>query len=240
VSRARRAGELTPGAFFDLEAERYDSGYTARGRRSRALNARLQTVLPELGNGPGLVLDAGMGGGRLLAELEQRGWTVTGIDAAPRMVELARARLPAAGERLLVAELEALPFPDASFDAVTASGVLEFTTDLERALAELWRVLRPGGRAVVSFPNYRSPYSVWRRGLYTLVRALKSVAGARRPSPLLLRHTLPPARFERLLEDAGFVLDDCGPVRAHPRLERLAPSFFFAQLVFAAHKEAGS
>ena len=68
-----------------------------------------------------------------------------GVDASAEMVALARERLPDARDRLAQGSVEELPFEDASFDAVAATGVLEYA-DVPRALGELARVLRPGDR----------------------------------------------------------------------------------------------
>ncbi len=171
--------------FFDAESARYDKAYERPGADGRALRRRLEVVLRLLGDGPGDVLDAGMGGGRLCAELDRRGWDVAGIDIASGMVELARARLPHARERLIQASIDELPFVDESFDAVVATGVLEFLgVDLRRAVEELARVLRPRGIAVVSFPNHRAPLLVWRgRLLYPVVRAVKRRVRIGNPPP---------------------------------------------------------
>ena len=77
------------------------------------------------------------------------------------MVEAARQRLPLADERLLQADIEALPFAAESFDAVAATGVLEYARS-RAALAELVRVLRPGGVLVVSYPNPHALYGIWK------------------------------------------------------------------------------
>ena len=171
--------------FFDAESARYDRAYERSGADGRALRRRLEVALRLLGDGPGDVLDAGMGGGRLCVELDRRGWNVAGIDIASGMVEFARARLPHARERLIQASIDDLPFADESFDAVVATGVLEFMgADLRRAVEELARVLRPGGIAVVSFPNHRAPLLVWRgRVLYPAVRAIKRRVRIGNPPP---------------------------------------------------------
>ena len=103
------------------------------------------------------MLDAGMGPGRLTAELDKRGWTVWGVDGSANMVSLARARVPKAADRLLEARIERLPFGDDRFDAVVSTGVLGYVDDLEVALRELARVLRPGGRLVFSVGNGLAP-----------------------------------------------------------------------------------
>jgi SAM-dependent methyltransferase len=119
------------------------------------------------------------------------------------MVELARRRLPEASERLITARIEELPFPDASFDLVSATGVLEYA-EVPRALAELARVLRPGGRAVVSYPNPDAVYGIWKsRVWYRAVRTAKRLL--RRPFPDLPRGgpRIRPAAFDEHLRDAG-------------------------------------
>ncbi|MFV5995265.1 class I SAM-dependent methyltransferase [Streptomyces sp. NPDC056231] len=96
------------------------------------------------------ILDAGCGSGPLTAALRDRGAVVTGIDASAGMVELARRRL---GDNvaLCVADLRyRLPFADGAFDDVVASLVLHYLEDWGPTLAELRRVLRPGGRLIVS------------------------------------------------------------------------------------------
>src|SRR5439155_280619 len=102
------------------------------------------------------------------------------LDASAEMVEAARWRLPEAAERLVVGDIVRLPFADATFDLVVATGVLEYA-DVERALAELARVLCPGGRAVVSYPNPAALYGIWKSHVwYPAVRGVKRLA--RRPS----------------------------------------------------------
>jgi SAM-dependent methyltransferase len=96
------------------------------------------------------ILDAGCGDGPLMAALRDRGAIVTGFDTSAGMVELARRRLGSDAD-LRVAELGSpLPFPDDTFDDVTASLVLHYLQDWGPALAELRRVLKPGGRLIAS------------------------------------------------------------------------------------------
>ena len=85
-----------------------------------------------------------------MAALRDRGAIVTGFDTSAGMVELARRRLGGDAD-LRVAELGSpLPFPDDTFDDVTASLVLHYLQDWGPALAELRRVLKPGGRLIAS------------------------------------------------------------------------------------------
>jgi ubiquinone/menaquinone biosynthesis C-methylase UbiE len=96
------------------------------------------------------ILDAGCGSGPLSAALRDRGAVVTGFDKSAGMLELARRRLGADAD-LRVADLgRPLPFPDGAFDLVVASLVLHYLEDWTAPLAELRRVLRPGGRLIAS------------------------------------------------------------------------------------------
>jgi SAM-dependent methyltransferase len=96
------------------------------------------------------ILDAGCGSGPLFAALRDGGAIVTGFDSSTGMLELARRRLGADAD-LQVADLGSpLPFPDGAFDDVIASLVLHYLEDWTAPLAELRRVLTPGGRLIVS------------------------------------------------------------------------------------------
>lgn len=99
------------------------------------------------------VLDAGCGPGRNMTFLLRAGVEVSGIDADAAAVTAARAQAlaiggTAAAARIVEGRLDALPWPEASFDVVVASAVLHFARDEAHFLAmvhELWRVLAPGG-----------------------------------------------------------------------------------------------
>jgi SAM-dependent methyltransferase len=94
---------------------------------------------------PTRVLEVGPGPGELSARIaSELGAQVVAVDVSERMVELARAR----GVDARVGDVQDLPFPDASFDAVVAAWMLYHVPDLDRALAEIARVLEPGGRLV--------------------------------------------------------------------------------------------
>jgi SAM-dependent methyltransferase len=96
------------------------------------------------------ILDAGCGSGPLFAALRDRGAIVRGFDTSTGMLELARRRL-GDGADLRVVDLGGpLPYPDDTFDDVVASLVLHYLEDWGPALAELRRVLKPGGRLIAS------------------------------------------------------------------------------------------
>jgi ubiquinone/menaquinone biosynthesis C-methylase UbiE len=190
-------------AFWDSRAARYDEHFEERSGEAHALRARLQATLKLVGPGPGTALDAGMGPGRLCAELENLGWTVYGVDASSEMVALARARLPDAAGRLLQGRIESLPFPDATFDRVTATGVLEYTV-VPSALSDLARVLRPNGIAVVSYPNPHALYRIWKSWFYyPAIRGLRGLRAGRPVRAPRGADAIPPASFLSLLREAG-------------------------------------
>ncbi|MBM2321391.1 MULTISPECIES: bifunctional 2-polyprenyl-6-hydroxyphenol methylase/3-demethylubiquinol 3-O-methyltransferase UbiG [Marivita] len=93
------------------------------------------------------VLDLGCAGGFMAEALDDRGAKVTGIDPAAEAVAAARAHAQAEGKsiRYDVGVGEALPYADASFDAVVCVDVLEHVQSLPKVLSETARVLRPGG-----------------------------------------------------------------------------------------------
>ena len=96
------------------------------------------------------ILDAGCGSGPLSAALRDRGAVVTGLDSSAGMLELARRRLGDDADLHLADLGHPLPFPDGAFDDVVASLVLHYLEDWTAPLAELRRVLRPGGRLIAS------------------------------------------------------------------------------------------
>lgn len=92
----------------------------------------------------GRVLDVATGTGLVAAELVRRGFTVTGLDQSAEMLEVARRRFEGAVD-LVEASAEDLPFDDAAFDHVTVTYLLRYVDDPGATLAELARVVRPGG-----------------------------------------------------------------------------------------------
>jgi demethylmenaquinone methyltransferase / 2-methoxy-6-polyprenyl-1,4-benzoquinol methylase len=132
-------------AMFDRIAPAYDAmnrlmtaGLDQRWRRHTA-----QAVV-QPGN---RVLDACCGTGDLALAAEREGGVVTGLDFAPRMLD--RARRKSSSVEWVEGDVLALPFADGAFDAVTVGFGVRNVPDLDRALSELGRVLRPGGRLAI-------------------------------------------------------------------------------------------
>lgn len=152
------------------------------------------------------VLEIGCGLGTDGAQFAKAGADYTGVDLTEAAVELARTRFELFGleGQFRTADAENLDFADASFDLVYSHGVLHHTPDAERAVREIHRVLRPGGRAVVMLYhrdsyNYRVNIQVLRRAGAHL---LKSEAGIR------LAHKLTGEPIANLREHARRMTSD--------------------------------
>jgi demethylmenaquinone methyltransferase / 2-methoxy-6-polyprenyl-1,4-benzoquinol methylase len=144
------------GAMFDRIAHRYDLlnrvlslGIDQRWRRRAVRSLGLD------GRFPARVLDVATGTGDLALLIARRHprATVEGIDPSPRMLARARDKARRASlddrVRLVRADAEALPYPDATFDGVTIAFGVRNVPDRERGLREMGRVTRPGGRVAV-------------------------------------------------------------------------------------------
>lgn len=158
----------------------------------------------DFGGARGLkVLEIGCGLGTDGARFAQAGADYTGIDLTEAAIGLARTRFEISGLRgeFRVADAENLDFADASFDRVYSHGVLHHTPDTARAIREIHRVLKPGGRAFVML-YHRGSYN-YRIGIRILRRAgarlLKSENGIR------IVHSLTGEPVESLREHAGLL-----------------------------------
>lgn len=177
MTAGRRAGlDKQPAevaAMFDHVAARYDrTNAVISLRRDRVWR---RATAAALGLRPGeRVLDVGAGTGASAAELARSGAYVVGTDLSLGMLAVGRRQRPELP--LLAGDALALPFADASFDAVTISFTLRNLVDPIAGLRELLRVTRPGGRLVVcefSHPTQRAFRAVY---LSYLMRALPRVA----------------------------------------------------------------
>ncbi len=146
------------------------------------------------------VLDLGVGTGRLLPEILKRGRWVCGLDLSMTMMVRARERLDGRGA-LVNGDAQTLPFADGSFDRVVAWAIWENIPDQRQALAEIARVLRPGGRVLFGTKNlshHRNLRLVW----YRIKQRLARRVWRRVCRQALLVRLIPGAlkrKFERLM-----------------------------------------
>lgn len=152
------------------------------------------------------VLEIGCGLGTDGAQFARAGADYTGVDLTDAAVELARKCFAVFGLRgeFRTADAEQLDFADESFDLVYSHGVLHHTPDTARAVREVHRVLRPGGRAVVMLYhrnsyNYRVNIGMLRRAGAHLLKT---------PAGLKLAHRLTGEPLESLSEHAARVKED--------------------------------
>jgi len=146
------------------------------------------------------VLDLGCGPGLLALEMAHRvgmQGEVQGIDASPSMIALATRRCYGKSwVQIARGDVSWLPYPDAHFDAAVCTQVYEYVSDIECALRELHRVLRPGGRAVIVDTDWES--CVWRSSDAERMRRVIEIWDRHCAHPHL------PRTLRRRLEDAGF------------------------------------
>ena len=159
------------------------------------------------------VLDIGSGPGLLATELAQAvgpAGRVCGIDVSDSMLTLAGGRAVPAGSAPVEYRhggANAVPYPDGSFDAAVATQVLEYVADIPAALAEAWRVLRPGGRLLIMDTDWDS--IVWHSTNPDRMRRILLTWEQRLVDPFL------PRTLGRHLRKAGF---DVAPPRVVPLL----------------------
>jgi demethylmenaquinone methyltransferase / 2-methoxy-6-polyprenyl-1,4-benzoquinol methylase len=190
---------------FDRIAPVYDFMNRAM---TAGLDRRWRRLTAEAVVEPGTrVLDACCGTGDLSVADRAAGGAVTGLDFSERMLE--RARRKSDSITWVRGDLLALPFPDASFDAVTVGFGVRNVEDLGRALRELRRVLRPGGRlAILEIVRPRGPlavfYRVWFDWLVPLVGKLLPGGAAYTYLPASVRRFPGPAELGAEVRQAGF------------------------------------
>jgi ubiquinone/menaquinone biosynthesis C-methylase UbiE len=139
------------------------------------------------------LLEVGCGIGTDLVRFAKGGARVTGVDLAPTAIELARKNFELNGvtpEELRVANGEALPYPDASFDVVYGHGVIQYTANAPLLIREMHRVLKPGGAAIFMVYNRVS----WLNAMSQVTK----VGLEHEDAPVLKKYSI--AEFKQLLE----------------------------------------
>lgn len=139
-------------ARYDGIAEWYDTDFLGEVH-----DPTRDAAIRLLGEGPGRLLDIGCGTGAQSLAFRDTGWELTGVDISDDMLRLARAR----GLEVVRADVAALPFEDASFDAVVSLWTHTDVDDFAAAVREAARVLRTGGTLVYAggHPCFVGPHS---------------------------------------------------------------------------------
>jgi SAM-dependent methyltransferase len=175
---------------FDAVAAVYDSWFDLPlGQAVDALEKELLYRLAGLRPGE-RALDVGTGTGHFAFDLAGHGLTVVGADLSAPM--LAAAGSTGLSVHLLRGDAAALPLAAASFDLVLSVTALEFMANPQRAVVEMWRAVRPGGRLVVGVLNACSPWA-WARRRESRTQE----------TPFSHAHFFDPWGFVRLLRPLG-------------------------------------
>ena len=191
-------------------------------------------LLPPAGHA---TLDLGCGEGRVARDLAARGHCVTGIDAAPTLIRLARQVDPAGDYR--VADAAALPFDDESFDLVVAFNSLMDIDDMPGAVREAGRVLEPKGRMCACITHPMRDAGRFLSNARDARFAIEgSYFGKRRFGPMTVRSgdlevtfagwSYPLSMYTRAVEDAGFLIE---ALREPPDPDRPIPNFLLIRAV---------
>jgi len=128
---------------------------------SHVTGTALKSLIQLLGTGPGMCLDVGCGTGIAIPDLTKLGWSVVGVDISADQLRLAREHTKGLAINLLEADASHLPFPVGSFDVVVSMLTHTDFDDPRAIFAEIYRVLRPGGKFVYvgTHPCFVTPYA---------------------------------------------------------------------------------
>lgn len=207
--------------YFDREVDGYLDAYTSDRPgdvRRFVFVERRDIVLEMTPAKPGRVLDIGAGPGVFTRQLLDRGASCWVVDLSPLMVATARRQFAGeASAMFIVGDIDRLPFADGSFDVALCVGVLQYLPSLDLALRELARVVAPGGKIILTFPNEESPLNRLHQAAVQIARrlgALRRLAsvGAPDPSRLTFREDIPnrwlsAGEVEGIAGGAGLTID---------------------------------
>lgn len=147
---------------YDLGSSEYFTKFDALRERNEPLDFlyNLHEFLSFKGK---KVLDIGCGNGYILSHYQKAGAICYGVDITEIGVELSKQRLAKEGGEgeILLANAEALPFEDNTFDCVCSMGVLHHTPNTQKAIDEAIRVLKPNGRFIMMFYHEKSILNKW-------------------------------------------------------------------------------
>lgn len=206
--------------YFNQHAHTWDAMYRTATLSASIYQERARRCLAWVDDltvpAPARLLEVGSGAGRTAAELAGRGFAVNAVDVAEQMLTLARRRAddrhPGAVPTYLRADVLSLPFADASHAVVVALGVIPWLSEPRPALAEMARVLVPGGFLVVSADNRMRlthildpRYTPALAGLRGRLKRIRPIGAAvENAGPRATMHS--PREFDELLARAGLVV----------------------------------
>jgi len=148
---------------FDDWPEKYDQWFeTPTGSLVREYESRLLLEMARPARGE-RILDVGCGTGIFTLDLLAAGARVTGLELSRPMLRRAGKKASGLPFSMVQGDMRGLPFADRSFDKTVSVTAIEFIEDARAAVAELFRVTRPGGCIVVACLNSLSPWAVRRR-----------------------------------------------------------------------------
>ena len=211
----RIENELSHGRKISRNAEFYWGWSGVAGRLRSERRALMYRSAGNLGPGK-KALEIGCGTGIFTSIIARSGADITAIELSPELVERARAENKAPNVAYRVMNVEKLEFPDDSFDCVYGSSVLHHL-NLQAALPEMRRVLKPGGAFVFTEPNMLNPQIMLQKN----IPALKAYMGDSPDETAFFRW-----QIKGLLLDAGFSSVKTEPFDfLHPRVPgALAPA----------------
>ena len=151
--------------------DKWKSHYISEYPRGGFILDRLRRYVPDFQVVGARMLDVGCGDAGVPIAFAEAGAEAVGVEPFERSVERGKVRAEEHGVRLELQQAfaESLPFPDASFDLVVLDNVLEHVQDRDRTLAEIRRVLRPGGVLYLVTPKPFALYSLWSDPHYAMV-----------------------------------------------------------------------
>lgn len=199
---------LAEGArFHESLASNWSACYESGGFRRRI--TFFESLLKKFAQPDDLWLDAGCGSGRLSRLIGLLGAHVFAVDGSPRMIENAKKEsidLCESGRITykLVGTIEILDFESCSFDKILCSSVIEYVENPEKAIGELFRVIRPDGILIVSVPNRLSLIRLAQQ----LIRNVSQIFGKNYYQYLSVsKNVYCLVDIRRLLEKIGFVVE---------------------------------
>jgi glycosyltransferase involved in cell wall biosynthesis/SAM-dependent methyltransferase len=217
-SVTRQFEEVLMSAGATSTAEAYDDWHRSNDEAEDVVNAPWhQMAIPHLPPLDGLsVLEIGCGRGGFSRYLAERGAHVVAADFSPAAVEITRDVLePYPNARAVVADIENIDQPEGTFDLVLSLDTIEHVPHPGRAVAELVRVTRPGGRIVVTTNNYFGLIGLWRLAM-TVAGFRFTEAGQPINQPLMF---FPSARLMRTLGCRVEIIDGSGHYLRVPRYQ---------------------